>query len=53
MLSQRWAPRQSHPDWTTIGVAMATVATILAGASVTGSVPVNQAQSHRVRLSSV
>ena len=44
MLSPRRAPRYAHPDWITIGVAIATVATILAGASVTGVVLVSQAQ---------
>ena len=48
MLRQRRALRYPHSDWVTTGVAIATVATILAGASVTGFVLISQSQLQTV-----
>ena len=48
MLSPRGPSRYPRPDWVTIGVAIATVATILAGASVTGFILVSQSQLQTV-----
>ena len=48
MFRQRGPSRNPRSDWVTIGVAIATVATILAGASVTGFVLVSQSQLQTV-----
>ena len=48
MLGQRRALHYPHSDWVTTGVTIATVATILAGASVTGFILFSQAQLQTV-----